>query len=473
MHPFRSACLRVAPLLAVLSLCVGAGALASACGGAADGTDGGADGAADGADGAAGDADGATKDSGPAFGACPSEPAGGAVCAGLCGNGRADSCTVGQGRATSQLAEECDGADVRGETCESRGYLGGSLRCSAGCRVEVAGCNATRDGFSTIDLAPNATGFAAAAMRGTSVAVAWSRNGGLIHLGFVVDRGLVESALCFGSEPPIRMGLVATTEGFALMTSYSNGVGTDVFRLDPSAKLLGTRHFPGLGLAELATRSADGSAGEGTLLTGRVGKVGIVTEVRWLRADLTDAHEPQKIDYPGASDQHALSFGDTILLAAQTNDSKLVFTRLLPDGSQTTRIESGLPFTSGWLGRRGNTGLLTRYDGQSGTTLEAYDDSGTSSGVVRQVPGQMFPPRAVGLGGRPFAIAAEALPYSPPPDAGVLPPGVGRSVVAHAMDGPPEARPLMAGPDASVLGTTWTGDLVVLTGGTLRLLTPK
>ena len=30
------------------------------------------------------------------------------------------------------------------------------------------------------------------------------------------------------------------------MTSYSNGVGTDVFRLAPSAKLLGTRHFPGL-----------------------------------------------------------------------------------------------------------------------------------------------------------------------------------------------------------------------------------
>ena len=460
MHSFRSVCLRLAPLLAVLSLSLGAGALASACGGVADGD----------ADGGTG---GATKAKGPAVGACPSEVVGGAVCGGLCGNGRADSCTVGQGPTSSSLAEECDGADFRGATCASRGYLGGQLRCSAGCRVEVAGCNATRDGFSTIDLAPNATDLAAAANHGTSVAVAWSNRGGLIHLGLIVDRRLVESDICFGSESPIRMGLVATTEGFALMTSYSNGVGTDVFRLDPSAKLLGTRHFPGLGLAELATRSPDGSAGEGTLLTGLVGKVGIVTEVRWLRADLTDVHEPQKVEYPGASDQHALSFGDTILLAAQTNDSKLVFTRLLPDGTRTTRIESGLPFTSGWLGRRGNTGLLTRYDVQSDTTLEAYDDSGTSSGVVRQVPGQMFPPRAVDLGGRRFAISAGRTQSSPAPDAGAAPPGGGRSVVAHAIDGAPEARPLMAGPDASVLGTTLTGDLVVLTGGTLRLLTPK
>lgn len=459
MESFRSLCLRAAPLLTVLALSAGAGALASACGGTTGGTD---------------DAsDAATKPEAPAVGACPSESTGSAVCDGLCGNGRADTCTVGQGPASNTRAEECDSTDFRGETCASRGYLGGSLRCSSGCRVEVAGCNATREGFSTIDLTPNATGFAATATHGTSVAVAWSINRGRIHLGLVVDRKLVESDVCFGSEPPIRMGLVATTEGFALMTSYSNGVGTDVFRLDPSAKLLGTRHFPGLGLAGLATRSADGSAGEGTLLTGQVGQVGIVTEVRWLRADLTDAYAPQRVEYPGASDQHALSFGDTILLAAQTNDSRLVFTRLLPDGSRTTRIESGLPFTSGWLGRRGNTGLLTRYDTQSGTTLEAFDDSGTSSGVVRQVPGQMFPPRAVELDGRRFAISAGGTASSPNPDAGTTPSPEGRSVVAHAIDGAPEARPLMVGPDANVMGASPTGDLIVVSGGTLRLLTPK
>ena len=459
-HASRFPTLRFAALPALVVVTLGIGVLANACGGTS-GVRGGEADAGDGGGDAADTAD-ATSET-PPFGACTKvdEPA--AVCAGLCGNGRADSCLVGggggPGPGPTQVTEACDGADLGGKTCESKGYLGGLLRCSATCTIEVAGCTSTRDAFSTIDLAGSA-GMASSASRGASVAVAWA-NGrdGLVHLGLVVERRLVESDVCFGSLPPIRLDLVATVEGFALMSSYSGALGTDVFRLDPSGKVLGTRRFAGLALAELKTRSADGGPGEGTLL---VGQKGIVTEVRWLRADLTDAYEPQTVDVPGSSHPHnALSFGDTILLVSQTNDSKLAFTRLLPDCSQTKRVESGMPFTSGWAGRRGDLGLLTRFYSSEEVTLEAFDASGTPSGVVRKVPGLMFPPRVLELDGRSFAITATS-------DASGA-----SSVAAHSLDGAVEARPLMHGPDARVVGASAPGDLVVQAGGALRLLAPK
>lgn len=472
MHSFGSARRRFAPLAVVMGLGVGVGAIVSACGGSSavpDADAGFAEGGTDGAE---------PKDAAPTFGACPSIPDGVGVCAGQCGNGRADSCTVGQGPSTMTFAEECDGADLRSESCESKGYLGGPLRCSARCTVDAAGCNATRDGYTTTELAPNVRDLAVVATRGTSVAVAWS-GGALsrasqlnVRLALVVDRRLVVSDVCFGSAAPIRMGLVATSEGYTLMTSESGG-GTDVFRLDASAKMIGARHFPGLGLAELATRSADGGAGEGTLLVGQLPVAGMVHEVHWLRADLTDAYEPQKVEYEGASSPHALAFGDTILLVAQTRDSKLVFTRLLPDGTRTTRLEAGLPFTSGWLGRRGNTGLLTRFSGSSETTLEGFDDTGTSTGIVRTIPGLMFPPRELDLGGRKFAIGANQRAVPTTEDAGLSPRPPTTDVAAHAIDGDPETRQLLSGPGVTVLGSGAGGEIVVMAGGTLRLLTPK
>ncbi len=45
-----------------------------------------------------------------------------------CGNGEAEP------------GEDCDGIDWQGATCESLGYLPGSLACSAGCAYDVSGC---------------------------------------------------------------------------------------------------------------------------------------------------------------------------------------------------------------------------------------------------------------------------------------------------------------------------------------------
>ncbi len=45
-----------------------------------------------------------------------------------CGNGIADG------------VEECDGADLKGRTCQQLGYDGGSLACSSDCTLLVSGC---------------------------------------------------------------------------------------------------------------------------------------------------------------------------------------------------------------------------------------------------------------------------------------------------------------------------------------------
>jgi hypothetical protein len=48
-----------------------------------------------------------------------------------CGNGRAEE------------AEECDGADLEGMTCESLGYMPGLLACSVSCTFDISMCGLT------------------------------------------------------------------------------------------------------------------------------------------------------------------------------------------------------------------------------------------------------------------------------------------------------------------------------------------
>jgi len=51
----------------------------------------------------------------------------------LCGNGQLDT------------AEQCDGSDLGGTTCESLGFSGGSLGCSTGCEHDTSSCEVPVD----------------------------------------------------------------------------------------------------------------------------------------------------------------------------------------------------------------------------------------------------------------------------------------------------------------------------------------
>ncbi|MBI5060807.1 MAG: hypothetical protein HZB67_00675, partial [Candidatus Aenigmarchaeota archaeon] len=36
--------------------------------------------------------------------------------------------------------EQCDGNDLAGQTCQSRGFVGGTLKCNMGCTFDTGGC---------------------------------------------------------------------------------------------------------------------------------------------------------------------------------------------------------------------------------------------------------------------------------------------------------------------------------------------
>src|SRR4051812_23373404 len=90
--------------------------------------------------------------------ACAPEKKPPVVVAEICGNGSDDD---GNGKADCEDAacaavcprcgdgrrdagEACDGADL-GDTCESRGYTGGELACTAGCTLDESGCTRAED----------------------------------------------------------------------------------------------------------------------------------------------------------------------------------------------------------------------------------------------------------------------------------------------------------------------------------------
>jgi len=65
------------------------------------------------------------------------------------------SSTCGNG--AKETTEDCDGADLGGVTCQSLGFLGGTLACDGACRIDTSGCltdlcgNGVRDGIESCD----------------------------------------------------------------------------------------------------------------------------------------------------------------------------------------------------------------------------------------------------------------------------------------------------------------------------------
>ena len=86
--------------------------------------------------------------------ACDGADLGGLSCASLCYDGGTLACTTGCaldlgqctgtgpqcGDQTAECSEQCDGADLKGRTCQSLGYTSGTLACGAGCGYDVSGC---------------------------------------------------------------------------------------------------------------------------------------------------------------------------------------------------------------------------------------------------------------------------------------------------------------------------------------------
>ncbi|MFH2005476.1 MAG: hypothetical protein ABI333_02705 [bacterium] len=65
-----------------------------------------------------------------------------AILVAACG-GRTQFGTAECGNLEAEWGEECDGADLNGVTCADLGWSGGSLSCSAGCSFDTGGCSGT------------------------------------------------------------------------------------------------------------------------------------------------------------------------------------------------------------------------------------------------------------------------------------------------------------------------------------------
>ena len=60
-----------------------------------------------------------------------------------------DDCELGNvvcGDAVAQDAEQCDGADLMGQSCKDRGFVGGTLSCTDDCKFDTSECHLCGDG---------------------------------------------------------------------------------------------------------------------------------------------------------------------------------------------------------------------------------------------------------------------------------------------------------------------------------------
>ena len=65
-------------------------------------------------------------------------PAGKTCVGGQCSGGATTQPVCGDGRAEG--SEICDGADLKGATCQSLGFIGGTLACATNCTYDTSGC---------------------------------------------------------------------------------------------------------------------------------------------------------------------------------------------------------------------------------------------------------------------------------------------------------------------------------------------
>lgn len=179
---------------------------------------------------------------------CPPVPARPETDPARCGNGRVDSswqlisapCVPGRCCASGwvpQPLETCDGADLGGATCGSKGYLGGVLRCTTACELDASGCEASGPGARTARLPGLAVAGAALARDADTLAIA-SVEGGALRFRTVSARTLAplgpardSAPACAPRAPPPvdRALLVPFRDGF--LAAIGCGVGTTLLRV--------------------------------------------------------------------------------------------------------------------------------------------------------------------------------------------------------------------------------------------------
>ena len=125
----------------------------------------------------------------------------------VCGNGTAEDvyelisapCIPGRccssGWVPSTASEECDGSDLRGQTCKTLGFIRGTLRCTAGCKLDASGCARAATAQAKVEVVPGGPQcrsghLPALARRGTLLGLAYPNGTALAFTGYDSSAGL-------------------------------------------------------------------------------------------------------------------------------------------------------------------------------------------------------------------------------------------------------------------------------------------
>jgi hypothetical protein len=152
----------------------------------------------------------------------------------VCGNSLAEV----SGPGDFICREDCDGADLGGETCESLGFRSGSLSCTTACRFDASKC----ESCAPIDAHLLACGTnrqagskVALAASDSEIAVAFVRDGGLWVEILAPDLSILQAPNRIASLDARNLDLLATPGGW-LLAALSNSL--DVYVLDGSGAVV-------------------------------------------------------------------------------------------------------------------------------------------------------------------------------------------------------------------------------------------
>lgn len=321
----------------------------------------------------------------------PPQPA----CGSVCGNAKQDSCSncpdgggfggiggMGGGPPgggtggvwCSSAAEECDGSDFAGKTCQSLGYLGGTLGCTSWCARDTSACQRCYPASGhllgcdqSVASAKHPSAFALAATE-QEIAIAWvSRDVAQPETWFArfkPDLTLISKSGPFEPSCATSLALAARPGGWVLASGGTAGV--KVTSLDSTGKQTASFHATNTGHAPTLA----GRPGAGPLLVWNEAKK-LASAV--VAADGSTATIASYIPMPQENDYAAPAavFVDNGWLVSTRTGSQVVVARVEANGSSNGVLQKPAP----------NNTENPALDFANGTARLVYDSFGGTPSV--------------------------------------------------------------------------------------------
>jgi hypothetical protein len=380
--------------------------------------------------------------------------------AALCGNGVRDNCSICSYACTglTPISEQCDEADLGGQTCQSLGYFGGTLKCNSACFFDVSECEACAPvGPSIISCGPAPIaplGEAVALVVAASadeVAVAWTwlYDGGVYLARYSPELVLRSHVGPIGYGTPRAM--VRSPAG------WSVAVFDEVITVAPCGSVIGSVKLGGE-LATLAGRPDDAplvvwtEAGS-TLTDPPIARAGV------LGPSGGSVVAPVSLFASDYSASSAVFAGNHFVVAARTSQAGITLARVEGDGTFGGAVHHPFAATTDrpFLASDGTHTLLL-YEDFGGLTAEHYavplgDDAAPSSDSIDlgtfAPSGLVSVGSPVALGEQGFGAPLQLLPLA---DDGT--PGAALSIASYP--GSAISPSLAAGGSTAVVA--WIGN---------------